>query len=57
MNLEYVYIFRAIFFVKVILVFVVIGLSLIHVFVSSDNANKTDQFVINMRIGKIFTMS
>ena len=51
MNLKYVHIFREIFFVKVILIIVVIRLSLIHVFVS------TDQLVINMKIKKIFTMT
>ena len=51
MNLKYVNIFREIFFVKVILVIVVIGLSLIHVFVC------TDQLLINMKIEKIFTMT
>ena len=50
-NLKYVHIFREIFFVKVILIIVVIRLSLIHVFVS------TDQLVINMKIEKIFTMT
>lgn len=50
-NLKYVHIFREIFFVKVILIIVVIRLSLIHVFVS------TDQLVINMKIKKIFTMT
>lgn len=47
MNLKYVHIFREIFFVKVILVIVVIGLSLIHVFVC------TDQLLINMKIENI----
>ena len=51
MNLKYVHIFREIFFVKVILVIVVIRLSLIHVFVP------TDQLVINMKIENIFTMT
>lgn len=46
-NLKYVHIFREIFFVKVILVIVVIGLSLIHVFVC------TDQLLINMKIENI----
>ena len=50
-NLKYVHIFREIFFVKVILVIVVIRLSLIHVFVP------TDQLVINMKIEKKFTMT
>ena len=51
MNLKYVHIFREIFFVKVILVIVVIRLSLIHVFAP------TDQLVINMKIEKKFTMT
>ena len=51
MNLKYVHIFREIFFVKVILVIVVIRLSLIHVFVP------TDQLVINMKIEKKITMT